>query len=158
MNIKIERIFDAPIEKVWKAWTSPEQIKKWWGPEGWSAPEIKQDFKVGGKYLYLMRGRMPDQEEEQDNWSGGEFKEIIQMKKIVATDYFTDDNGNKISPNDVGLPGEWPDEMLVTVMFEDLGDKTKFNLLHEGHPDEMAEMAKMGWNQSLDKFAELVEK
>jgi uncharacterized protein YndB with AHSA1/START domain len=87
-------------------------------------------------------------------WSGGEYLEIVPMKKIVATDYFTDEKGNKISPKDVGMPGEWPDEMTVTVTFEDLGDgKTKLTLLHEGHPIEMADMALAGWNESLDKFA-----
>lgn len=156
MDITIERVFDAPVERVWKAWTEPEQIKSWWGPKDWSAPSVTTDFRVGGKFLYCMRGAMGPGQPEQDNWSGGEYKEIIPMQKIVATDYFTDAEGNKISPKEIGMPGEWPDEMRVTVTFEDLGGKTKLTVFHEGHPREIAEMAEMGWNQSLDKLAAIL--
>ena len=52
----IAREFNAPREIVWKAWSDPEIIKKWWGPKTFSAPFIKNDFKIGGKYLYCMRG------------------------------------------------------------------------------------------------------
>src|SRR4051812_30276601 len=51
-TIVIERIFDAPREKVWKAWTEPEHIKHWWGPKDFTAPHAKNDLHVGGKYLY----------------------------------------------------------------------------------------------------------
>ncbi|MES2930740.1 MAG: SRPBCC domain-containing protein [Patescibacteria group bacterium] len=156
MDITIERVFDAPVEKVWKAWTEPEEIMKWWGPKNWTAPVVKTDFKVGGTFLYCMRGTMGPGIPEQDNWSGGEYKEIVPLQKIVATDYFTDPEGNKISSNDVGMPGKWPDEMRVTATFEDMGGKTKLTLFHEGHPAEIAEMAKMGWNQSLDKLAAIL--
>ena len=53
-----------------------------------------------------------------------------------------------------GMPGEWPEEMLVTVTFEDAGPgKTRMTLVHKGHPAEMAGDANTGWNQSLDKLA-----
>lgn len=55
-EITISRIFDAPRESVWKMWTDPKEVKKWWGPKDFTAPEIKIDFTVGGKYLYCMRG------------------------------------------------------------------------------------------------------
>lgn len=153
MDINIERIFDAPVERVWKAWTEPDQIMKWWGPKDWSAPVVKVDFKVGGTFLGGMRGAMGPGMPEQDNWSGGVYTEIVPLKKIVSTDYFTDAEGNKISAREMGMPGEWPEEMLVTVTFEDVGGKTKLTLLHEGHPAEIFEMAELGWNQSLDKLA-----
>jgi uncharacterized protein YndB with AHSA1/START domain len=156
MNIEIERIFNAPVEKVWKAWTDPEEIMKWWGPKDWTAPSAKSDFRVGGKFLYAMRGAMTPGGPIQENWSGGVFKEIIPMQKIVASDYFTDAQGNKISAKDIGMPGEWPDEMTITVTFKDMGDKTKLTIFHEGHPDEIAEMAMIGWNQSLDKLAAIL--
>ncbi len=75
------------------------------------------------------------------------------MEKIVATDHFADEQGNEVSPKDYGMPGEWPEEMIVTVTFEDAGPgKTKLTLLHTGHSADMADMATAGWNQSLDKF------
>jgi uncharacterized protein YndB with AHSA1/START domain len=151
-DINITRVLDAPLEKVWKVWTEPEHLKKWWGPKDFTAPHIKNDLRTGGKFLYAMHGPAGS-EFDKDLWSGGEYLEVVPMKKIVATDYFTDDKGNKISPKEYGMPGEWPDHMVVTVTFEDLGNgKTKLTLLHEGHPAEMAKDATAGWNESLDKF------
>lgn len=155
-TLHIVRIFDAPREKVWKAWTEPEHLKKWWGPKGFTAPEIRQDLKTGGKYVYCMQGPAGT-EWDKPMWSGGEYKEVVPMEKIVATDNFTDENGNIIDPKEVGMPGEWPEQMVVTVTFEDApGGKTKLTLVHTGHPAEMADMAEAGWNESLDKFAAIL--
>jgi len=151
-TLHLTRTLDAPLEKVWKAWTEPEHIKKWWGPKDFTAPQVKQDLRTGGKYLYCMHGPAGSPF-DSDMWSGGTYEEVIPMKKIVATDHFADKDGNWISPKDIGMPGEWPEEMRVTVTFEDLGGgKTKLTVVHEGHPVEMAKDAEAGWNQSLDKF------
>lgn len=153
-TIVIERVFDAPLERVWKAWTDPKEYKKWWGPKDWTAPEVQIDFREGGKFRACMRGAMEPGSPEQDYWTGGVYQEIVPMKKIVVTDYFTDPEGNKINAREVGMPGEWPDEMLVTVTFEDVEDgKTKLRLVHEGHPANFAGEAGQGWNESLDKMA-----
>jgi uncharacterized protein YndB with AHSA1/START domain len=157
-TLVIERIFDAPVEAVWKAWTDPELVKQWWGPKDWSAPVVKIDFRVGGTFLGAMRGAMEPGGEEIEHWSGGVYEEIVPMQKIVSTDYFTDPEGNKIDPKEVGMPGEWPDELRITVTFEDLGDgRTKLTLTHEGHPEEIAGDAETGWNQSLDKLAAVIQ-
>jgi uncharacterized protein YndB with AHSA1/START domain len=71
-ELVITRIFDAPREKVWKAWTDPERVKRWWGPKDFTAPVIKIDLRVGGKYLYCMRSP-----EVKDFWSGGIFQEVV---------------------------------------------------------------------------------
>ncbi len=153
VDIVITRIFNAPRERVWKAWTDPAETKKWWGPKDFTAPHIKTDLRTGGKYLFCMRGPKGS-EFDKDMWSGGTYKEVVPMEKIVATDHFADAEGNHVSPKDFGMPGEWPEEMVVTVTFEDAGEgKTKLTLVHKGHPKEMADMAKAGWNESLDKFA-----
>ncbi len=154
-TLTITRTFDAPREKVWKAWTTPEHIKHWWGPNGFSAPAATVDFREGGTYLYCMRGG-PGMGSfaNKDFWSTGTYKEIVPLERIVATDNFADEHGNIISPNDVGMPGEWPEEMIVTVTFADAGEgKTTLTIVHAGHPTEMAENATQGWNESLDKFA-----
>ena len=49
------QIFNAPLNEVWKAWTEPESVKKWWGPNNFTAPVVKIDLKEGGSYLYSMR-------------------------------------------------------------------------------------------------------
>lgn len=147
----IERIFDAPRELVWKAWTEPERAARWWGPKGFTAPTIQADFRVGGKYLYCMRSS-----EGQDFWSTGVYREIVPLERIVATDSFADEHGNPVPASHYGMTADFPMEMLVTVTFEDLGGKrTRLTLRHEGMPaGEMGEMAGQGWNESLDKLAE----
>lgn len=151
----ITRTFDAPIEKVWAAWTEPEQIMKWWGPKDFTAPTIKIDFRVGGKYLYCMRGKIVPGAPDENYWSTGTYKEIVPHERIVATDNFSDADGNIIKASDYGLPGDWPDEVIVTFSFKDLGNgKTELTLRHEGIPGgEMGENTRAGWNQSLDKLA-----
>jgi len=155
-TVHITRIFDAPRQRVWDAWTKPEELKKWWGPKDFTCPDGTSDLRVGGTYNYCMRGPAGS-DFDKDMWSGGTYKEIIPLEKIVASDYFTDAEGNKINPKEYGMPGDWPEEMLVTVTFEDAGEgKTKLTLVHEGHPAEMADMAEAGWNESLDKFSAIL--
>ncbi len=90
---------------------------------------------------------------DKDMWSGGEYREVVPMEKIVTTDNFTDEKGNIISPAEYGMEGDWG-QMVVTVTFEDVGEgKTKLTIVHEGHPAEFADNADAGWNESLDKFA-----
>ena len=150
----ITRIFDAPLEIVWKAWTTPYKLKKWWGPKDFTTPKIKIDFRVGGKYLYCMHGAPGPEMPEQDFWSTGVYKEIVPMRKIVVTDSFSDEHGTVISAKTLGFPGEWPLELTVTITFEEIDGKTKMALRHEGVPKGvMREMCEAGWNQSFDKLA-----
>src|SRR5438045_451816 len=100
-SIIIERVFDAPRELVWKAWTDPQMVKKWWGPEGFNSPSVKIDLRVGGKYTYAMHGPKGSQW-DKDMYSSGVYKEIVPLEKIATTDYFSDENGNKVSPEDYG--------------------------------------------------------
>lgn len=153
-NPVISRVFDAPKEKVWKAWTEAEQIKKWWGPKDFTAPEIKIDLRPGGKYVYCMRGPAGT-EFDTDMYSGGVIKEVVPEEKIVLTDSFTDKDGNKVPPADYGMEG-MPDEMEVTVTFEDAGEgKTKLTIAYAASiPEQYSDDMLTGWNQSLDKLAE----
>lgn len=152
-TVVIERVFDAPLDRVWKVWTEPEEIKKWWGPKDFTAPSIKNDFRVGGKALFCMRGPAGS-EWDKDMYSGGVYKEIVPMKKIVVTDSFMDKDGNVISGAEYDMP-DMPEELLITVLFEEVeSDKTKLTLRHEGFPAKGDMGAKEGWNESLDKLAE----
>ncbi|HYM20332.1 MAG TPA: SRPBCC family protein [Candidatus Kapabacteria bacterium] len=149
-EITIERIFDAPIELVWRAWTVPEHFKKWWGPKIFTCPVCEIDLRVGGKFLWAMR--WPD---GRDNFNTGEYLELVPMKKIVFTNKFSDPDGNVVPASYYGLPGEFPGDMITYVEFEDLNGKTKMTLHHTGLPGgEMSEMTKQGWNESLDKLAD----
>lgn len=155
-EIIIERVFNATVEKVWQAWTNPDYISKWWGPKDFTAPTIKNDFRVGGKYLYCMRGPAGT-EFDKDFWSTGTYKEIVPLKKIVTTDSFADENGNVVPSSYYGMEGI-PLELLVTVLFEELDEgKTKLTLRHSGFPaGEHADNAGEGWRESLEKLARVV--
>ena len=133
-EVVIHRVFDLPITKVWKAFTEPEQFKKWWGPNGFTCPSSKMDAKVGGKYLNCMRG--PDGKEY---WSTGVVKEFVPEKKLVITDSFSDEHGNITSASELGMPGDWPRELLITINLEEADSATKLRLIHKGIPDEMRE-------------------
>jgi uncharacterized protein YndB with AHSA1/START domain len=146
----ITRIFDSPRESVWKAWTDPDLIKRWWGPEGFTSPYCKIDLRVGGKFLYCMRSP-----EGKDYWSTGIYREVIPEEKIVFSDSFADESGNVVPATHYGMSADFPLEMLVTVTFEKIGEKTKLTLSHVGIPAGAdRDGANVGWNQSLDKLAE----
>lgn len=149
----ITRVFDAPRELVWKAWTEPDRIARWWGPKDFTAPTIKIDFRVGGKYLYCMHGPAGSPF-DKDMWSTGVFEEIVPLQRIVATDSFADEQGNVVPASHYGMPGEFPLEMRLTVTFEDENGRTKLTIVHEGLPaGEHTEGARSGWSTSLDKLA-----
>lgn len=152
-ELVITRIFDAPRELVWKAWTEPELVKRWWGPEFFTAPFVRIDLRVGGSYLSAMRS--PD---GRDYWSTGIYREIIPPERIVCTDSFSDEQGNVVPASHYGMDGDWQMELLVTVTFEEQRGRTKFTLRHEGFPSgEQRDLAKDGWSTSLDKLEKVLE-
>ncbi len=157
-ELVITRIFDAPRELVWKAWTEPDLVKKWWGPKGFTAPFAQSDFRTGGKYLYCMRGKAGPDAPVRDYWSTGIYREIIPMEKIVATDSFADEKGNVVAASHYGMSPDFPIKMVVTVTLEEQDGKTKLTLRHAGMPASDIEGARQGWNESLDKLEEVVEK
>lgn len=146
-TISIKRTLDLPLNTAWKAWSDPESMKKWWGPNEYTCPHCTIDFRVNGKYLAAMRG--PD---GKDIWSTGMYKEIIPKKKIVCTDSFADSKGNVVPASDYSMPGDWGSELLVTVEFEEANGKTNLSLKHEGIPEEMYSDCNKGWLESLDKL------
>lgn len=145
--VTIKRTFDLPITTVWQAFTDSEKMKSWWGPAGFTCPSSTIDLKPGGKYLHCMRSP-----EGQDFWSTGIYKEIIPYQKLVCTDSFSDEKGNIISASELGMPGEWPRELLVTVTFKETNGKTEIDILQESIPVEMFDDCITGWQQSLDKI------
>jgi uncharacterized protein YndB with AHSA1/START domain len=138
-NLEIIRIFDAPRELVWKAWTDPQIVMRWWGPQGFTSPVCKIDFRVGGQYLFCMRAP-----EGQEWWVGGEYCEIIPHEKIVSVLFYADKNG-KIDPpdkNDV--------EVRDVVTFEDIGNGRTKLIFKRSYWDEGEDV---GLSQIFDKLA-----
>jgi len=151
-DIVIHRVFNLPVRVLWMAWTNPESFKKWWGPKDFTCPSSSMEPRAGGKYLNCMRG--PDGKEY---WSTGTVKEFIREKKLVITDSFSDPKGNPVPASDYGLPGDWPEELLITVTMEEADGATKLVLRHEGIPPEMRNECIQGWNESLDKLEKNIQ-
>jgi uncharacterized protein YndB with AHSA1/START domain len=151
-EVVIHRVFDLPVNNVWRALTESEEFKKWWGPRGFSCPSSQMESRVGGKYLNCMRG--PDGKEW---WSTGVVKELKPGKKLVLSDSFSDKNGNVKSGSDYGLPGDWPRELLITFELEEADGATKLKLHHEGIPEEAHDDCVKGWNESFDKLEDNIK-
>ncbi len=151
-EITITRVFDAPRELVWKAWTEPERVMRWWGPKGFTAPVCRIDLREGGKYLNAMRSP-----EGKDYWSKGIYREVAAPERLVMTDSFADEKGNTVPASYYGMSPDWPEELLVTVTFEEQDGKTKLTLKHSGltgMSDTDRDDMRQGWSESFDKLAE----
>jgi uncharacterized protein YndB with AHSA1/START domain len=151
----VTRVFDAPRELVWKAWTDPKYVVQWWGPKGFTSPVCKMDFRVGGKSLLCMR--TPD---GQEGWNAVEYHEIVPLEKIVSSMYFSDSQGNKIEPAELGIENEAIDGAYDVTIFEDLGN-SQTKLTHMGN-EPMASAKNSGqlegWIETLEKVAAVVTK
>ena len=153
-ELVVTRVLEAPRETVWKAWTDPEIMKEWWGPKDFTAPYISIDLRVGGRFVYCMRGRGPDGV-VKDYWNSGDHRQIVPLKKIVATMSFADEEGRPVPASHYGMPGKWPKEILLRVAFADArSGGTKVTVREAGIPGAMIELARLGWEQQLDKFAD----
>lgn len=150
------RYFDVPVEAVWEGYTDPSSARGWWGPRNFTMPVYEIDLRPGGRYLNAMRG--PD---GKDYWSTGTFREVVPMKRLVLTDSFADEKGNVVSAAYYGMNADFPMESLVTVTFEQEGDRTKFTVRYDDVspiPENDRKAMIHGWEEMLDKFDEYLEK
>jgi len=149
-TLVITRVFDAPRSLVFKAWTEPERVMRWWGPKGFTTPVCEIDLRPGGTYRNCMRSP-----EGQDFWSQGVYREIVEPERIVCTDTFADESGNPVSPEYYGMSPDWPAEALITVTFAEHAGKTRLTLRHSPLPlGPERDMCEQGWTESLDKLAD----
>ncbi|MEO8613023.1 MAG: SRPBCC domain-containing protein [Chloroflexota bacterium] len=151
--IVMERTFDAPVDLIWQLWTQPEHFKNWYGPKGFTVPVAQMDVRVGGKHLFCMEMKTPDGSRKM--WSTGEYTEVVPHKRLVYTDSMADENGNVVSPSDMGMPEDYPVTTEVTVLFEALDGRTKMTLTHSGVPAN--DGASGGWEQAFAKMADYIE-
>ncbi len=157
-GLVITRLIDAPRELVFKAWTDPEIVKKWWGPEGLTPPVVTIDLRKGGGYLFSV-------EDPAGNryWNGGVYREIHAPDHLVFLNYLADGKGNKLNPAECGMDKSFPKESLVTVTFDEEKGKTKLSIRYEPPSSETVREAMVrsgmieGWNSSLNKLQRLIE-
>ncbi len=141
-EVVITRVFDVPAHLLFEAYSKPEHIMRWFGPEGWPVTHCEMDFRVGGRYRFAMTG--PDG--KQNTPFGGEYLEIVPDRKIVYDDSFES-------------PGA--EQMVVTVTFEEDAGQTTLTIatlfasiaMKEEH---MGAGYSQGVGSGLDQLAELV--
>jgi uncharacterized protein YndB with AHSA1/START domain len=139
-EIELTRIFDAPRELVYEAWTDPEHMVQWWGPKVFTNHSCQLDVRPGGAWQIVMRS--PD---GADYGCRGVYSEVVKSERLVFTNDAIDQNGKPL------LKG------FTTVTFADHAGKTKLTLrtraigLVDYAPQMLAGM-EQGWSQSLDKL------
>jgi uncharacterized protein YndB with AHSA1/START domain len=142
-EIQIIRIYDAPVQAVWDAWTDVKQVAQWWGPRGFTLTTHSKDLKPGGSWRYTMHG--PDSV-DYPNWT--QYFEVEKCSKLVY-----DHGGND----------DQPPLFRVTVLFSETGGKTKMEMSMHLPTPEAAEQTRQfikaaGGEATWDRLAEYLEK
>lgn len=142
-ELVMERVFNAPRELVFKAWTEPEHLAHWWGSKGWTLPVCTVDLRPGGEWHYCMRGP-----EGEESWGKATYREIVPPERLVYVDAFSDAEGN-VNP---ALP-----QMVIAVEFFEHEGQTKvvsrslFATVEE-RDTVLAMGAVEGMNETLDRL------
>lgn len=139
-EIRIVRVYDAPVKLVWEAWTDPQHVAKWWGPRGFTLTTHHKDFRVGGYWRYTMHGP------EGKDWPNyTRYLEIEPLVKMVYDHGASDENA--------------PALFRVTVTFAEVQGKTQMEMTMALATAEAAEQTRQfirqaGGNSTWDRLAE----
>ncbi len=143
-SVVITRVFDAPRELVWRAWTEPSMWAQWFGPGHFTASVPELDLRVGGALRIVMHGS-----DGNDYPMQGVFREIVKPERLVFGNIAIDNDGNHL------LEGE------TAVTFSEERGKTTLTL--KSHMDGLVPIApqmlagmEAGWTQSIDKLERLL--
>ena len=151
-DLVVTRIIDAPVEMVWKAWTEPEHVRKWWGPKYYTSPYCKIDLREGGRFVFCMRA--PAEHGGQDTYTSGVYKKIVPIEYLEFTQGLSDKDGNPIDPQQVGMPPDFPAEIRTTVVFRAIrDDMTELTITEYDWPvSQMYAYSLAGLHQTIDKM------
>jgi uncharacterized protein YndB with AHSA1/START domain len=119
----ISRTFDAPREAVWKAWSDPGALQKWWGPKGSTIRVLKFDFRPGGLFHYSM-----EYQPGQPIYGRFVYREIAAPERIVFVNSFSDEAGGITRAPFPQLGDKWPLEVLNVMTLTEQGGKTTLAL------------------------------
>ena len=148
-ELVIERVFDAPRERVFDVFTQPEHLQKWWGPKMVGISVTEFDARPGGKIFIGERapsGAMV--------YIAGEVREIERPSRVVFGIHFADADRKRVAPPaGAGLPSNWADDIVSSVTFSAEGRRTRVTIRTlSGFTAEWAKLARLGWGESLDKL------
>ena len=157
-DVSVEREFDAPIERVWDAWTTVEGLRAWWGPTGFSCPRAEADIRQGGRIFVTMKA--------PDEWGGGEYHnrwdltDVEPPRRLSYVMRFANAAGTPITAAEAGIPADGvPErgehEVLLTALYD---GRTRLDMVEHGYTTSDArDMSQAGLEQCLDKMAAYVE-
>ena len=136
-TLSITRTFAAPRELVFKVWTQPEHVVRWWGPKGFTTPSSTMEVRPGGAYRTVIRSP-----EGKEHVMRGVYREVVPPERLVMTFAWEDERGE---------PGH---ETLVKVTFEDVAGQTRLTFEH-GVFQTVADRESHfgGWSQFMDSLA-----
>jgi uncharacterized protein YndB with AHSA1/START domain len=124
-QLLITREFDAPKHLVYRAYTEPDLIERWWSGERGRVTSVEVDLRVGGTWRYVMKAN-----EGFEVAFHGQFREIVSNERIVSTEVFE-------GVSELGLPASDEEGTLNTTTFEDLDGRTRMTVLVECHTREV---------------------
>ncbi len=144
--LKLSRLFDAPRERVFDAWTNPDVLREWWAAQpGWKGSGAEVELRPGGRYRLSMR----DPSSNVEHTVAGEYREINRPERLAFTWSW--------EGNDPQMSGS--EETLVTVEFREDGDGTEVVLTHSGFAnDAIRGMHEQGWNGTFDSLERFLSK
>jgi len=157
-ELRIEKVFNASISKVYDAWTKQEHFEVWTGPKGFKSSVKEMKVKDGGGVHYKMAN-----DHGHEMWLKATYLEIQPNEKIVFIEAMSDAEGNSYVPP--GMP-HWPQNLRHIIEFQKFHGVTKMILTAKGYEtDEKGydafemgkERMKMGWEGAFEKLADYVE-
>lgn len=152
-EIVIERVYDAPRERVFEMFTQPEHLRNWWGPKKAEVTVSEFEARPAGRFFFGERG--PD---GAMVYNTGVVREIEPPSRLVFTLYFADADGRRVPPPaGSGLPATWDEEIATLVTFAAEGRRTRVTIrVQSGFTPAWGEGARIGWAEALDKLGKAI--
>ncbi|SDU75304.1 SRPBCC family protein [Jiangella alkaliphila] len=150
MDLTVTRTYDAPPERVWAALTDGELVRRWWDPDGFTAPLARMDVRPGGASLVSMRS--PDGFELYNTWTYGVVDAPRRLEYVLR---FCDASGRPVPPSSLGLPADIPaDGVPHELTLTPSGGGTELTVTERGYGTaETVQLSRLGLEQTLAKLA-----
>jgi len=149
-DLTLTRVFEAPVDRVWKAWSDGNDVRRWWGPKVFTSPMARMDFREGGSSLVCMRS--PDGHDMYNTWT---YKKIVPNERIEFVLDWADKDGKRVDPASMGLPPNMPRDVRHVITFKSIAaNKTEMTITEFGYTSqEHYDLSKAGLEECLDKMA-----
>lgn len=149
-EVRITHVFDAGRERVFRAWTDPAQLEKWYAPHGCTIIFKTLDVRKGGSFHSCLWNP-----QYGNCWCKGTYLDVQAPEKLVYTMEVTDEQGRDVNPADAGMDPDWPAVTTVTVTFHETNGKTEVHL-YQTVPETLAKKtgAHPGWIKMLERLGE----